>query len=97
MVKINILFDGSLNDVDIISVPSDIACRIEEIAQEFLDWLPLAEDADYWTIVDGRKYNICETDGFIKWLNSSYCKGTKKAFVVKKHMNYCSDNKTIEF
>lgn len=97
MVEINILFDGLLDDVDVISIPNDIVSNIEKIAQEFLDWLPLAEDEDYWAIVDGKKYNICETDGFIKWLNSSYCKGTEKSFVVKKHTNYCSDNKTIEF
>ncbi len=97
MVKINILFDDSFDDVDIISIPNDIASNIEKIAQEFLDWLPFAEDDYYWAVIGGKRYNVCETEGFIKWLNSVYCKGIEKAFIVKKHTNYCPKNKTIEF
>lgn len=97
MVEINIVFENELNDVDIIAVPNEIAIDIEKIGQEFLDWLPLAEDDDYWTTIDGRRYNVCETEGFIKWLNSSYCQGTEKSFVVREHTNYCPDIKTIEF
>lgn len=97
MVKINIVYENLLNDVDIIAVSNEIALDIVKIGQEFLDWLPSAEDDDYWTTIDGKRYNVCETDGFIKWLNSSYCKGVEKAFVVKEHTNYCSDYKMIEF
>ena len=97
MVEINIVFENELNDVDIIAIPDEIALDIDKICQEFFNWLPSAKGNDYWTIIDGKKYNVAETVGFIKWLNSSYCQGTEKAYIVKEHTNYCLDNESIEF
>ncbi len=97
MINVNLVFDNILNDADIIAVPDEVASRIEEIGQEFLDWIPSAEDSDYWKIINGRKCVIAETDGFIKWLNSCYCKETEKAYVVARNTNYCSEYEIIEF
>ena len=97
MANVNIIFDGVLDDVDIFFVPDEIIERIETIGHEFLTWVPFATSDDYWKIINGKKCVIAETDGFIQWLNSTYCKKTKKAFVVKEHVQYSPAYKSIEF
>ena len=104
MKKINIVFDDVFDDADTLVIPDEIFSRIdeifsriEEIGQEFLDWIPQAEDSDYWTMIDGRRCAIAETDGFIKWLNATYCKDLPKAFVVARNTNYEPSLKIIEF
>lgn len=97
MTKVNIVFDGIFEDADIIAIPDEIAPKIEEMGQEFLEWVPNAEDSDYWMFIDGRKYLVAETSGFIKWLNSYYCSKEEKAYVLKRNTNYCPQYKMIEF
>lgn len=97
MIKVNIVFDNDFEDADIIAIPDEIASEIDTITQEFLDWVPRASDSDYWTIIDGRKCSVAETDGFIKWLNSCYCAKTEKAYVVARNTNYCSQYKVVDF
>lgn len=97
MTKVNIVFDNVFEDADIIVVPDEIAAIIEAIGQEFLLWVPNAEDSDYWAIIDGRKCSVAETDGFIKWLNSRYCLKEERAYVVARNTNCCPLYKTIEF
>lgn len=97
MINVNIVFDNIFDDADIIAVPDEIAEKIEEIEKEFLDWVHKTDDADYWITINGRKCNVVETDGFIKWLNSCYCKGIDKAYIVERNTNYNSKFKIIEF
>jgi len=97
MNRINIVFDDAFDDADILAIPGEIFSCIEEIGQEFLDWLPQAEDPDYWTVINGRRCAVAETDGFIKWLNATYCKDLEKAFVVSRNISYEPSLKTIEF
>ena len=97
MKRINIVFDDAFDDADIIVIPDDIFSRIEEIGQEFLNWVPQAEDPDYWTIIDGRRCAVAETDGFIKWLNATYCNDLENAFVAARNTNYEPSLKIIEF
>lgn len=97
MTKINIVFDNVLEDADIIIVPDEIATKIEMIGQQFLDWVPNANDSDYWTIIDGRKCSVAETNGFIKWLNCHYCLDAEKARIIKKNTNYDPNYKILEF
>ena len=97
MTKINIIFEDALDDADIIIVPDEIADRIEDICQEFLDWVPAAQDDEYYTLIDGEKCFVAETDGFIKWLNFNYCKKSQKAYVLQRNTNYCPEYKSIEF
>ena len=97
MKRINIVFDDAFDDADIIVIPNEIFSRIEEIGQEFLHWVPQAEDPDYWTMIDGRRCAVAETDGFIKWLNATYCKDLEKAFVVARNTNYEPSLKIIDF
>lgn len=97
MTKINIVFDNAFDDVDIIAIPDEILPRIEAIGQEFLDWLPNAEDESYWVILNERKISVAETDGFIKWLNSCYCRRLENAYIVERNTKYCPLYKKIEF
>lgn len=97
MTKVNIVFDDVFDDVDIIAIPDEIAYKIEEIGQEFLDWVPDPNDKDYWITINGNKCVVAETAGFIKWLNSYYCLEKGKAYVIATKTNFCPEYKTIEF
>ena len=97
MTKVNIVFDDMFDDADIIAVPDEMVSQIEAIGQEFLNWIPSAEDNDYWTIIDGRKCPVAETDGFIKWFNAAYCQKAEKAYVVARNTKYDPNYHIIEF
>ena len=97
MLKVNIVFDDLFDDADIIAISDQVAPIIVNIGQEFLHWVPSAEDSDYWTIINGRKCTVAETDGFIKWINSTYCKDLEKAYVIARNTNYDPTLKIIEF
>lgn len=97
MINVNIVFDDIFDDADIIAVPDEIAPIIEEIEQEFLYWVPTAEDPDYRTIVDGKECVVAETDGLVKWINASYCKDSEKVYVVARNTNYDPKLKIVEF
>lgn len=97
MKTVNIVFDDFFDDADIIAVPDEILSQIEEIGQKFLRWVPTTEDPDYWGLVGGRKCSIAETDGFIKWINSTVCKDLEKCYVVARNTEYDPTLKIIEF
>ena len=100
MTNINIIydiFDDKFDVVDIIAVPDEVVLKIEKIGQEFLNWRPPENDANYWVVFNGKKCLNKETNGFIKWLNSTYCKDLEKAQIVQQNTNYCPKYKSIEF
>lgn len=97
MVKINIIYDD-FEDVDIITIPDSISTKIETFAQQFCDWLSSPEaDGDYYTIIDGRKCAICETEGFVNWLNRTICTGEEKAEIIQEHVKYIPEYDLVEF
>lgn len=97
MVSFNILYENDTNDVDIICVPDTIANEMHILAQMFLDWLPNAEDEMYWSTENNRRISVCETDGFIKWLNENYCRSIPKVYVVTQHTQFHKEYDVIEF
>ncbi|MBR4057087.1 MAG: hypothetical protein IKK00_02990 [Oscillospiraceae bacterium] len=97
MKKVNIVFDDIFDDADIIAIPDEIFSHIEEIGQIFLHWVPTAEDPDYWKLINGRKCTITETDGFIKWINTTYCNDLEKCYVVARSTDYDPTLEIIEF
>ena len=97
MMHVNIVYDDVFDDADIIAIPYELLPNIERIGQEFLDWVPTAEDREYWTVVNGRRCTVVETDGFIKWLNNTYCIGLEKCYVVARNTTYDPTRKVIEF
>ena len=97
MIYFNVLYEGDKDDVDIICMPNNIAEKISALSQKFLDWLPIADSDIYWQILDGHKCSICETDGFVKWLNENYCKNSQKVSIIKQHVKFVNKYNTIEF
>lgn len=95
--KINIIYDGNYDDVDIISIPDHIFLKSREIVQEFLLWEAPEEDSDYWMVLENKRYCVVETKGFVKWLNTFYCGELEKAHIVKEKTHYCSEYDIIEF
>ncbi len=73
--------------------------KINIVRQKFVNWLPHADEDDnmYWAVVDGRKCSVCETDGFVKWLNERYCANGSKAYIVTQHVQVDDRYDTIEF
>ena len=59
---------------DIIEIPTNIAVRIHEYRNQFLDWLyDKHNDHDYWV---GNKEGVCyDTDAFVEWLNNNVKSG----------------------
>ena len=99
MVRINIIYDDVYDDVDIIEIPQNLLCRLDSIVRDFLEWKHKApaDDKDYWTVINGRTCSVLETEGFVKWLNITYCNGEDKAIIVKQHTDYCPTYESIEF
>lgn len=98
MTKINIVYDEMYNDVDIISVPDEIASSMNDLAKLFLDWTPPESDSDYWVTINGKRCLSIETVGFVKWLNNHCCLYfDEKVCIVAQHTNYCKEYQTIDF
>ena len=85
MTEVNIIYGNDDSDVDIISVPDCIVHIIEELGQLFCIWLQCTENEFRQVSEDGFVYSICETEGFIIWLNRYICNGTEKATIVRQH------------
>ena len=98
MTYFNVVYEYFKESVDIICVPDYVAVRMESLAQLFLDWLPNADDDDdYWSMHGGKKYPLCGTKGFVKWLNNNCCKNGRKAYIVQQHVQFVDDYKMIDF
>ncbi len=97
MKRVNIVFDDIFDDADIIAIPDEIFSHIEEIGQNFLHWVLTTEDPDYRKIINGRKCIIVESDGFIKWINATYCNSLEKSYVLARNTDYDPTLKIIEF
>ena len=97
MEYFNILYEGDKEDVDIICVPDFIASKIGIVSQLFLEWLPNADSKMYWTTIDGHECSVCETEGFVKWINKQYCENEQKAFIVEQHVSLIKEYRTVEF
>ena len=99
MIHINIVFDEEMDDVDIIALPENIFRDIASITRQFMDWLPDApkDNSDYWAHINGKSCLTLETDGFVKWLNQTYCLGSNEAFIVEQHTKYHPEYQRIDF
>lgn len=97
MVNFNVLYENDKTDVDIICIPVQIADKMEFLSQEFLDWLPNATNDIYWTIIEGQKCSVCETEGFVQWLNDNYCNNCQQVAIINKHVNFVKEYNTVEF
>ncbi len=100
MERINIIFEDDYNDVDIIAIPRELSAIIIKIAYEHSFWVAdkaPKDDSDYWENINGELSPILETVGFVKWLNNYYCKGKRRAIILKQHTKFVSDFRSIEW
>ena len=101
MKYINVLYDYLLdesgnvidaNNADILLVPNYVCENIDEIVQEFFDWVdtevvnsPKETYPGYWvTLSDGDKCLGVNSDHFVDWINKRYFFCEKKEALVSK-------------
>lgn len=86
------------DDSDIISVPDRICDEMEDIGQEFCNWLARPNlPEEYYVYTDGKKYVNCETDGFVQWLNKYVlCEG-EQASIIAQHISYKDGCPMVDF
>ena len=89
MQNVNILFEGDVDDVDIICVPNKIAENIEYFTDLYFTWMYVNINSHtYWRVKDdGTKILNLETESFVWWLNSqcNYQNSNEKAYIVIQH------------
>lgn len=101
MRNINLLFDGNIDDVDIICVPCEIADNIVHIANLYFSWMHNnINEHSYWVLgKNGTKILCYETESFIWWINNQYNQPNcnKQAFVVLQHTHLNSEYSIVNF
>ena len=95
---INVLYDDLFDDCDIISVPDEIGENAEQYSQMYCRWLDSDQcPEEYHIVINGNLGTICETEGFVKWINLSFGKGNIVAQIVKQHTKFVPEYPTAEF
>ena len=99
MKRINIVFDDNLDDVDILSVPDFIADNIEQITQQFFNWVADPNNSKRWTYTDqsGRTVLGIGTEEFLWWLNNILSDGDSYAAVYREHTAFRVEYPSAEF
>lgn len=99
MKKINIVYDGYLDDVDIIRVPDVVAENIEDVTQDFFNWMSSTSDHGFWRRDSkGNQHLECETEAFIEWINREFTEEyNEKASIILKHTKYNEEYPLAEF
>ena len=95
MVLVNIIYDE--NDYSLISIPDSLQNTIKTLAQEYLDWVPPQDDHYHWRTFDGRVVMCKNTNGFVEWLNSKYCKVGEEAQVIDNNASVLRGTINVEF
>lgn len=100
MKYVNLIYNDDYNDADIIAVPEEIYDSIQKYAQDFCDWLSI-EPLQHEFITsnaDGEQVIVCETDGFIYWLNKNVLYNSKnKAYKAKVNTMFNPYYISVEF
>lgn len=90
MKKVSIVYDGYYPDTDIIALPDDIAAHIQDVIQEFHDWIYDNPDLyPFWkTDANGYRYPGTNAERFIWWLNQYRLKSGEQASVFRANCWY---------
>ena len=90
--RVNIIYESEYEDVDIISVPCEMANDIDDIAQEFFRWLKVPENSRRFMVKekDGHEVLSIDTKEFVWWLNHIKITGEPKAAIIAQHTSYDS-------
>jgi hypothetical protein len=98
MKYINLVYEDDILDVDILSVPNEVADNIESIVKEFEAWCGIPENARRFMIYnDQGAYMSVDTEEFLWWLSEVKLQGREKAVIVKQHTTICYDYPCAEF
>ena len=97
-MNVYVIYDSHYEDSDIISVPMRIVEDIQNVGQMFCNWLAQSDiPDDYYVYINGHKCTNCETDGFIKWLNTYFLNKDEQASIVKQHTQYVVGCPKVDF
>ena len=99
MEYIYVVFDNEYDDVDILSVPNEIAENIDLVVQQFFNWLCVPENANRFLIPSQNGHMVLGigTKEFLWWLNSVKITGTLKAELITQHTTLQHDFPIAEF
>ncbi len=98
MKLINVVFEDDLDDVDIIEVPDFIANDLNKYADGFIKWLCCTQDTRFIKKnKNGNTYYVCETDGFLYWLNNFVINAEERAVLVLEHVMFDNRYNRIDF
>ena len=99
MRLVNLLFDEEYENVDILSVPDDIADNIDNIAQEFTRWIWFPENRQQFmvTLSDGKECLSFDTKEFLWWLNNIFLSPGQTAAIYLQHTSFHPEHPTANF
>ena len=99
MKKINIVFDDNYENIDILSVPNNIAESIEQVVREFNVWLSIPENSRRFLVNYADEIEVLDinTEEFIWWLNNVRIVGIEKATIVEQHTSFVPTYPIAEF
>ena len=88
---VNVIYEM---DFDIIDVPDSIANNINDIQQEFFNWLfDESNDHGYWIISNGIKCCAYGTKEFVKWINDNLAyESDEKAKIISRNLTGLNNN-----
>ena len=82
---VNITFDDeeSLEYVDIVNIPDEVAENLDEVVNEFFKWMfDKTNNHKYWVLEEGeKKYCSYSTEAFIDWINQFIAKEERAAII----------------
>ena len=82
---VNITFDDeeSLEYVDIVNIPDEVAGNLDEVVNEFFKWMfDKTNNHEYWVIEENKKkYCSYSTEAFIDWINQFIAKEERAAII----------------
>jgi hypothetical protein len=98
MKPINILYDGLIDDVDIVLVPDEIADSIEQVVGEFWRWLEVPENKKRFLKPDEKWGQVLSVDTkeFLWWMNNIKITG-EEAMILQQHTSFVTEYPTAEF
>ena len=70
MKRVNIIYDNEYNDVDIICVPDRAVKDVEELGNQFFQWIEEHPGPWHKVTEDGMDYIEQDTDLFLYWANT---------------------------
>lgn len=85
-MRVYVVYGNDYSDADIIEVSATNALNIESLGQQFCDWLAADKTHTFRGVTEhGMSYLICETTGFIWWLNKFHNEG-EEAVILEEHI-----------